>query len=471
LTGNASTATALATARAINGTNFDGTAAITITAAAGTLTGATLNATVTASSLTSVGTLASLATGVTTVGVAPAANTSGDGLVLSDSTAATSGNQQFSPRIRLTGQGWKTTATAASQTVDWIVENQPVQGTANPTTNLVFSSQVNGGGYSPRAAMGRDTAGTLTVGDGTTTDGFITLRGSTGLTGIQGRTSGDNSTIAAGVVWKIIANGTDTGFFGFGDDLAWVSGGSNRNGVQARQWTASNNGGFGFSSGNMPTVVTFAAVPDTYITRGGAAATVQFGAQDAAAPVAQTIQAQSVVAGTTDTAGQPFKVSASRGTGTAAGGNYIKQTGFSAKSTGTAQHTLVDREIVVAKGKVLTSGVAASLFEVALPTLSMGGGVIEATVVCTDGTDMQSFTQTITYSAVNKGGSYTTSITASTGDKSVSAGTLTNAWSISNGTNKVTIQLTSTTSLTASSNSFLVYYRVKNNSEQATTIL
>lgn len=57
-TGNAATATALQTARAINGTNFDGTAAITVTAAAGTLTGATLNATVTASSLTSVGILA-----------------------------------------------------------------------------------------------------------------------------------------------------------------------------------------------------------------------------------------------------------------------------------------------------------------------------------------------------------------------------------------------------------------------------
>lgn len=37
LTGNASTATALQTARAINGTNFDGTAAITITAASSTL--------------------------------------------------------------------------------------------------------------------------------------------------------------------------------------------------------------------------------------------------------------------------------------------------------------------------------------------------------------------------------------------------------------------------------------------------
>jgi hypothetical protein len=60
LTGNASTATALQTARAINGVNFDGTADITVTAAAGTLSGATLAAGVTASSLTSVGTLAGL---------------------------------------------------------------------------------------------------------------------------------------------------------------------------------------------------------------------------------------------------------------------------------------------------------------------------------------------------------------------------------------------------------------------------
>ena len=60
LTGNASTATTLATARAINGVNFDGSAAITVTAAAGTLSGTTLNSGVTASSLTSVGTLANL---------------------------------------------------------------------------------------------------------------------------------------------------------------------------------------------------------------------------------------------------------------------------------------------------------------------------------------------------------------------------------------------------------------------------
>jgi hypothetical protein len=44
LTGNASTATALATGRTINGTTFDGTANITITASADTLTGSTLPA-------------------------------------------------------------------------------------------------------------------------------------------------------------------------------------------------------------------------------------------------------------------------------------------------------------------------------------------------------------------------------------------------------------------------------------------
>ena len=57
LTGNASTASALATARTINGTSFDGTSNITITAAANTLTGTSLNSTVVTSSLTSVGTI------------------------------------------------------------------------------------------------------------------------------------------------------------------------------------------------------------------------------------------------------------------------------------------------------------------------------------------------------------------------------------------------------------------------------
>lgn len=58
VTGNADTATTLATARAINGVDFNGSAAITITAAAGTLSGDTLKSSVVTSSLTSVGTIA-----------------------------------------------------------------------------------------------------------------------------------------------------------------------------------------------------------------------------------------------------------------------------------------------------------------------------------------------------------------------------------------------------------------------------
>lgn len=57
LTGVASQATKLATARNINGVAFDGTANITVTAAAGTLTGTALPAAVVTSSLTDVATL------------------------------------------------------------------------------------------------------------------------------------------------------------------------------------------------------------------------------------------------------------------------------------------------------------------------------------------------------------------------------------------------------------------------------
>jgi hypothetical protein len=68
LTGNAATATRLATAKTINGVNFDGTNNITVTADAATLIGTTLNSGVTLSSLNQVGTLNSLSvadTGVT----------------------------------------------------------------------------------------------------------------------------------------------------------------------------------------------------------------------------------------------------------------------------------------------------------------------------------------------------------------------------------------------------------------------
>ena len=101
-----------------------------------------------------------------TITRAPASNTAIDGLILTDTTAATAANQQYSPRLRLTGQGWKTTATAASQTVDWIAQVVPVQGAANPSSYLDFSAQVNAGGYTN--VMSLFSSGAVTF--GSTTD-------------------------------------------------------------------------------------------------------------------------------------------------------------------------------------------------------------------------------------------------------------------------------------------------------------
>ena len=69
VTGNAGTATKLLSSVNINGVAFDGSAGITVTAAAGTLTGSTLNSQITSSSLTSVGTITSGVWNGTTIDV------------------------------------------------------------------------------------------------------------------------------------------------------------------------------------------------------------------------------------------------------------------------------------------------------------------------------------------------------------------------------------------------------------------
>jgi hypothetical protein len=84
------------------------------------------------------------------VGGAAVPNANGDGLRIVNNTAAANNSQQNSPNIHLIGQGWKTNSTPASQTVDWLITNQPVQGAAAPSTQLLFSSQINGGGFIPQ---------------------------------------------------------------------------------------------------------------------------------------------------------------------------------------------------------------------------------------------------------------------------------------------------------------------------------
>jgi len=81
-----------------------------------------------------------------------------------------------------------------------------------------------------------------------------------------------------------------------------------------------------------------AGASDTFIGR-NAAASLRLGAANAAAPVAQTLGVQSVVAGTSNTAGANWTLAGSQGTGTGAGGSIIFQTA-PAGSSGTAQNAL-----------------------------------------------------------------------------------------------------------------------------------
>lgn len=71
----------------------------------------------------------------------------GGGIHLQNSTAAALNNQQFSPSLIFEGQGWKTTATAGSQTFKWMMQNTPSQGTNVPDGALSTYYSINGGAY------------------------------------------------------------------------------------------------------------------------------------------------------------------------------------------------------------------------------------------------------------------------------------------------------------------------------------
>jgi len=217
------------------------------------------------------------------------------GIELSNETAASAGAQQISPDLIFTAQGWKTTATAASQTVNFRQYVLPVQGTTAPTALWTMQSQINGGGYSTIFSVGntgilRGAGGVLTVADqvysntGLKTDGYV-----------------------------VVGNSTTTSPIYFGSGT------------------------------------------DTTVFRASAAGTWQWGGGtgDAASPQAVTFKAQSVVAGTTDTAGANWTFAGSRSTGTGAGGSIIFQVA-PPNATGTTQNSLATAFTLASTSTTLT---------------------------------------------------------------------------------------------------------------------
>lgn len=69
-----------------------------------------------------------------------------DGLLLQNSTAASAGTQQLSPRVHWFGSGWQTT-TPQSENVEWEAEVIPLQQATHPAAFLNFASRINGGSF------------------------------------------------------------------------------------------------------------------------------------------------------------------------------------------------------------------------------------------------------------------------------------------------------------------------------------
>lgn len=112
----------------------------------------------------------------------------------------------------------------------------------------------------------------------------------------------------------------------------------------------------------------------------GGAGLMQIGNIDVAAPVAQTVSVQSVVTGTTNTAGVNTTIRASRGTGTGVGGDYIFQVA-PAGTTGTTPNAYVTAFTLSQTGVPKLPGFTVSTLPATPPTGSMA--YVTDAVACT----------------------------------------------------------------------------------------
>lgn len=111
-------------------------------------------------------------------------------ILATNTTPAAAGAQQVSPAVRFTGQGWKTTATAGSQPVDFLMYVLPVQGATLPSGIFKIQSSINGVG--PTDSLSLTNGGALTLPGGLTAGASSSITGT--LTASAGLTTSGNIT-------------------------------------------------------------------------------------------------------------------------------------------------------------------------------------------------------------------------------------------------------------------------------------
>jgi len=321
----------------------------------------------------------------------------------------------------------------------------PVQFTAKGTANGVqmttagaFTAIGTGllaspgaGGSSEHYGIGSTSAGasSTVVGNGTTSAGTSTV-----VLG-QGSSSVGNSTVVVGqgasassVDCVVVGQGASC----IGSDSVIIGKGSTAVGSNIILGT---NGTIPGAANNTAIIgTTNTQILDMYVG----------GGVQGVSPLSSTIHSTNITSGTTNTSAGNLTLQSGLSTGNAVPTRVeIKSTVPGA--SGTTQQSVVKRVSVNATKGGLTSGAATSLFDITLNTLQMAGGTVLYCIDSTDGADMQNSCGEVSYSAVNKGGVFTTQVTSpAVNSTAASAGALTAVFSLLNGANKVTLQVTPT---------------------------
>lgn len=336
---------------AFNSTAY-GTGTVTSIATTGPITGGTITGTGTIALNVATDHLFTAAQSITQA----IAATSTTALTLATSSTATVGAQKWSGAQVFTGSGWSTTSVAA-MAVNWKVELQPVQGAAAPSANLVFSSQIAGGGYTAQIQM--TSAGQLVV-----------PAGSASFSASVPQIYFGNTSAAS--IWSDNNNGVNLSATNGGSDL-WITGNVARlRSAGALQWSSSTT--------------TAVAGAQTFIIS-PSAAVIQQGTTNAASPVAQTLQAQGSRGGTdSNVGGADYTHASGQGTGTGTASSLIVKAPTVAASGSGAQTMTEIVRFNTTNGVKIASGVALVLGNAATTGLSAGAlaATTNASIVLTD---------------------------------------------------------------------------------------
>lgn len=206
----AATATALATPRTINGVSFDGTANITVTADASTLSGTTLKATVVTSSLTSVGTLTggAIGSGFTAIADSALATIATAGKVSNSATTATANNTASAIVARDSSGNFTAGTITATSFVGTLTGNVTGNVTGGLTGNASTATNVAASGITGTTlASNVVTSSLTTVGILASPHMTSAVVDSGGLTVTAGSIAAASGTLGIGVSAPSVGNG------------------------------------------------------------------------------------------------------------------------------------------------------------------------------------------------------------------------------------------------------------------------